>query len=183
MAGYADDWSMSNNAIDAYDRACAPAPSGTRLTSWTRSPPTLERTYSSTNTRSSSCESTSSRSKSGTTPRSTTTARTSAAPASPTGPPARQRMCKTSTAYGRNANRKHRQRKPPPHARFALPTRTGSTSAPTEPSPSTRSFVDPGYTRRAAYVNAPTAPTFASMRPTSAPPEGQPRSSRRSNAA
>ena len=49
--------------------------------------------------------------------------------------------------------------------------------------PSTRSFANPGYTRRAAYVNTPTAPTSTSMRPTSAPPKARPRSSRRSNAA
>lgn len=62
-------------------------------------------------------------------------------------------------------------------------THTGSTSTPTRPSPSMRSFADPGSTRKAVYASAPTAPTSASMRPTSAPPEGQPRSSRKSNAA
>ena len=94
-----------------------------------------------------------------------------------------RRQLMTSTCTGCNASRKLRQRKPPPHARPASPTRTGSTNAPTRPSPSTRSFADPGYTRKAVYANAPTAPTSALMRPTSAPPEGQHRSSRRSNAA
>ena len=59
MAGYADDWSMSNNAVAAYERGLRPTPNGTSATSLTRSPPTSAQPYTSTTTRSRSCVNTS----------------------------------------------------------------------------------------------------------------------------
>ena len=83
MAGYADDWSMSNNAIDAYDRGLRP----------------------------------------------------------------RSKWGKADILHALDRQTHPQDR----------------------PSPSTRSFADPGSTRKAVYANAPTAPTSALMRPTSAP--------------
>ena len=61
MVGYADDFSMSNNAIDAYNRGLRPRSKWGRADILDVLPANARaHTYSSTNTRSSSCESTSS---------------------------------------------------------------------------------------------------------------------------
>lgn len=182
MAGYADDWSMSNNAIDAYARGLRPRSKWTKadildalpadaraylkldqyplefLREYFLYPEEWHHTsklYNETEfyrPRINSIDDT-------------------------------PEDVHDLYLYWLQRQQKAQAAKAAPRARSASPTRTGSTSDTTGLSPSTRSFADPGYTRRAAYANEPTAPTSTSTKPTSAPPRAQPRSSRRSNAA